>query len=420
MSRRHHLALITLLLATCCNTAEWHPDPSDKRLKIRVVWSAADSTQNYSATLAGANAAKNTDAFKKLAGEDFEVDDTQDPDDALEAAREVDEIRLNPRVLAVIGHSRSSSTRSAVRFYAEAGIPVLMPSATSPYALYQFREDAPWPSVDQLGKDPYPRFVNVFRLPPSDVPHQVNALKLTIRELSGLPSEANVMLICDVTKRGGADIYTKPICDSLRAETELKTKFARYREFDLDTSDIYGLVTEIHSVKVHYIAFIGYPQLALELLQELKERTQKDEALSNYTFIMSDACFTNELINFDPTVKVYVTSFIKPLEDLSCPSTPSLKTDEPYAFDAVMILGTAARSCKDRHSLDRNCIRQYLEDHRYLKGTCDKYDIHDGERQNAEYQVYERCGDQFQRHWSARFDEKVLREHAKWCSTNSK
>ena len=419
MPRSTYTAVIALVLTTACNTFDWHPEPTDKPLKITVMWSAADSTENYSSTHAGAMKAEASEQFKKLSRGDFELDDVEESENSGEAILRVKEMRLDPSILAVIGHSRSSMTRAAVPIYAEAGIPVLMPNATSPYALYRFKEDEPLPAVPELGKLHYMRFSNAFRLAPNDTPHQVNALKLTMVELSGSVKSPNVMLVCDVTKRGGADIYTKPMCDSLRSDAGLKPRLARYREFDLDASDIYGLVTEIHSVKAGVIAFIGYPELALELLEELKERESDGQKLGDYTFILSDACFTNEVLNFDPAIKLYVTYFVKPIEDLRCSANfPSLRSEEAYAFDAVMILASGARECKDKHRLERSCIREYLEGQRVLEGPCERYDIHEGERQNADYQVYSKCSGQFRRRWSARVEDNKLHDYENWCPQN--
>jgi ABC-type branched-subunit amino acid transport system substrate-binding protein len=114
---------------------------------------------------------------------------------------------LNPNVLAVIGHSRSGTTHATLPLYAAAGIPVVMPSATSPYVLYRFNERETWPTADQLRQaNGSQRFTNAFRLPPSDEV-QVHAIELTANELTkGLgENKPKFMLICDTTRRNGSN-----------------------------------------------------------------------------------------------------------------------------------------------------------------------------------------------------------------------
>jgi len=65
-------------------------------------------------------------------------------------------------------------------------------------------------------------------LPPSDVPDQVNAIKAATKKLAGtdkpeaeelmdaIKAKFKVMIVCETTRRNGSDVYTKPMCNSLR------------------------------------------------------------------------------------------------------------------------------------------------------------------------------------------------------------
>src|SRR5438067_1044325 len=241
---------VSLLLTVSCSTSRWHPDPpqsADSKLTVEVFFSPSNDSAKI-----GANAAEKTEEFKEIS-QYIKLTKRPDPDTTEEAVVMSKEIRSDPRVLAVVGHSRSGTTRAALPFYADAGIPVLMPAATSPYALYHFSQDAPWPSVDRLGKEPgHERFRNGFRLPPSDVPDQVDAIKAATKALAGtvgadndeameaIKSATKVMIICETTKRNGSDVYTKPMCDSLHRDPDKKFSplVASYREVDLDTGNI--------------------------------------------------------------------------------------------------------------------------------------------------------------------------------------
>src|SRR5581483_507313 len=98
----------------------------------------------------------------------------------------------------------------------------------------------------------------------------------------GKQTRLKAMIVCETTKRIGSDFYTRPMCDALRRsqDRDFNALIAGYREIDLDTGDIWGLVTEIHAVHPQLIIFLGYPEFARNLMQELKERPA-DMPLSN-------------------------------------------------------------------------------------------------------------------------------------------
>jgi ABC-type branched-subunit amino acid transport system substrate-binding protein len=449
--RRLSLAalLLTFVLLASCDAPDWHPQPpspgdSDARLKIELFPSASGS-----ASKTGADAALKTPEF--LAISRYVVVESQpDPDNSEDAVRAAIKIRSDPQVLAVVGHSRSGTTRAALPFYAQAGIPVLMPSATSPYALYNFAEHEPWPSVDRLGKEPaYERFPNAFRLPPSDVPDQVDAIRATTKKLAGTDNvplakidsikiKTKVMIICETTRRDGSDVYTKPMCDSLRKKNDSRFSplIAGYREIDLDTGDIYGIVTEVHAVKPSLIILVGYSEFARNLLEELKERQSTGGKMSDYTFIASEACFNPDLAQFGS--KIYVTSSID-LAAVRC-DTPEAQvlreavkdkertkpepTEESFTFDALLILSGAVKDCE--LTLNRECITRYIENnHLVLQGACQKYFIEKGERQNAKYMVYSnacngRAGSPLQPVWSVEKGGEQVHGDDKWkCSQSN-
>jgi hypothetical protein len=434
---------LSLLAIASCGTSKWHPDPpqsADSKLSVELFFSSSDDSAKV-----GASAAEKTEEFREIS-QYIKLNKLPDPDTTEEAEVVAREIRSDPRVLAVVGHSRSGATRAALPFYADAGIPVLMAAATSPYALYRFNQDEPWPSVDRLGKEArYRRFKNAFRLPPSDVPDQVDAIKAAAKALAGIgKADANgargaiksvtkVMIICETTKKNGSDVYTKPMCDSLHRDPdkEFSPLVASYREIDLDTGDIWGLVTEIHAIKPELIIILGYSEFVRDLLEELKERAPAvEQKMSDYTFIMSDASLGDpDLTQFGSAI--YVTSAING-EAVRCGSGQAKilqdevnandkkkeePTEESYAFDAVLILAAAVKQCEA--TLDRQCVTQYLEtNHANLRGACQQYFIEKGERQNASYSVYSGCNGKLVPRWSVEKGGKSIHDDSKWnCKT---
>jgi ABC-type branched-subunit amino acid transport system substrate-binding protein len=429
---RSYLGAATLLVSlVSCAKSDWHappPDPENLKLTIEVFSAASDSEEGYSAIREAALLAKDTEEFKKAATY-VTLDLQNDPDNLEDAARIAQKTSLNPGVLAIIGHSRSGTTRVAMPFYAQAGIPVLMPTATSPYVLFRFDEHDGWPSVPQLREgNTYHRFTNAFRLRPSDVPDQVHAMKLTLNKLEALNKRAGspkpkVVLICDTTSRNGSDVYTKPMCDALLNDSELSSKITSYRPFSLD-SDIYGLVTEIHAAKPNYIVILGYPELARDVLEELTERMQPREKRLPYKFILPDASLQNYLTKFSSDI--YVTSSFnggqakgcnKKLIDALSQKKPQrvVLTDESYTFDAVLILARAVNSCDGQ--VNRSCVMRFIKEHHDdLVGACETYFVDRGERQNAAFNVNSVCGGTFKVRWLARKDGDELEDSPKWCN----
>lgn len=241
------------------------------------------------------------------------------------------------------------------------------------------------------------------------------------------------MLVCEVTKKNGAEVYTKPICDSLLRERNKKLSIApyvaRYKEIDAETVDVWELVTEIHAVMrnetAKHIVFVGYPDLARVMLEELKERSQPGKNdMSSYTFIMSEACLSNELLDFGATI--YVTSPFNRLQVVAC--LPDLKqvmeeknivpSAEAYSYDAVVILAKAASACKAKNQLGRECVLGYLQENgENLPGKCENYWIGRGERKAAPYYVYAKCNGKLDAAWEIGTDHDVYEE---WqCKKNA-
>ena len=445
--------LVLLLCLSACSDSHWHPDPASsdaKTLKIAVFGSSAGNEQNYSASHEAADLAQQSPEVKALQ-DSVKFEPREDAESIAQAIDYARRIRDDPDVLAVVGHSYSGTTRAALPIYEQAGIPVLIATATSPYVMYKFDEQGAWPGVAELEnrEAPYPRFRNAFRLIPSDVPSQVEAIEAATLKLLGAkaeeernpqptpnppPKKPKVMLVCDVTKRNGAEVYTRPICEALLHERNPQLSIAnyvsRYKEIDADTVDVWEMVTEIHAVmrneQAKRIVFVGYAELARVLLEELKERSEsvKDD-MSKYSFIMSEACLSNELLDFGATL--YVTSPFNPSRVLKC--LPKLQdmvreknivpSAEAYTYDAVVILAKAANECKAKNQLGRECVLDYLQQNGdNLPGQCEKYWIGNGERKAAPYYVYASCRGELRPTWEIGTEHEI---YEKWpCQQNAR
>jgi hypothetical protein len=445
------IALIALILFTSCgDRPENESQKPFRKLKIEYFSSTVSNHYGYASLKAGVeaalaapftNEANSPDRIVVSNYVEFEPRSDQDSQDKAEAAAR--EIRRDPDVLAVIGQAASGTTFAALPLYAEAGIPVIIPNATSPYVLYRHSFDPNSSSPRTIDLDySLPRFSNAFRLIPSDVPDQAHAMELTIKKVwhEMVPGEnrgrAKVLLVCDATEDSGAGIYSKPICDYLDAsENKNEGGYDVVGRTDLDKRVVASVLPEIHATDPNFIVVASYSSLARLVLQvwrednEKRPRTQpKNAQHAEPRFIMPDACLSPELLKSD--ARIYVTYPMNPRHIDGCPSketfrraiscqkekqlgkpqtdcepigseqaraqqmqsSPSIdETDEMFAYDSVIILKSAVKQCIEEQDLNRACILRYLNNHHdALRGICETYHVEHGDRQNAYYYVYEK------------------------------
>lgn len=113
------------------------------------------------------------------------ADDKGDPAVAALRARE---LVTDPATLIVIGHSISGTTHAAIRTYTQAGMPVILPAATSrmatcpphvPFLGWLGRLDSDFSEA---------RSPTAFRIIPNDWDGQVPAMLYTLHQILGKPS----------------------------------------------------------------------------------------------------------------------------------------------------------------------------------------------------------------------------------------
>ncbi len=466
-----HLAFVALAAALCTNSCgtEAKPAETSQKLKIYYFWTTAGDPNQHSSIRTGVEKSKLSKHIQELEKGPVEITGIQDPDTVEEAIAKAHELRRSPDTLAVIGHTYSGTTWSTLPVYAEAGIPVIVTNATSPYLFHEHGErDEPNIDFAKLNANPAgPRFTNAFRLIASDTPDQASAIQLTIRKLQsddarpGVPQEpARVMLICDETSHYNTKVYSKPMCDYLEHETTHRD-LARERPpdytiigsrtIDLDHADLWGLITEIHATDPQYIVLIGYNELALDVIQGLTERAAPSSYPARYKFIMTDAALGSRL-RFPSKLHIYITSPARPHENANCNSsepgegtqpdpatsgTSTRKNDgivarkkalaapetaEAFAYDAVMILAESVAICQGKNHLDRSCVLEDLRGRQGgLRGNCEFYDLHEGELQNANYYVYSNERDHKSGEpssypkWCARSQDETLKPFGAAC-----
>jgi hypothetical protein len=261
------------------------------------------------------------------------------------------------------------------------------------------------------------------RLPPPDVPYQSHALRVAafaIAEKKGLdsaeqnqsseekqskeptekPSKRPIRIYVIRETSHSADVYSGPIGDALHNDDRFVQLVVGERRFDRDQLDVHTLVTSIRGARADLVLFIGYPESALDLLEEMKERFRQDGTDSQKpTFLFTDACLNRDLADSGFPFDVYVTSSTLTLDhcaaaknyETALKDLHNLKhpvTSEVYATDAVLLLARAVEHCRLSRDLGRNCITAYVRQQRDVESVCRPYHLDDGEAGNALYLLY--------------------------------
>ena len=301
-------------------------------------------------------------------------DDYGDPE---QAAKLASEIAGRPEVLCVIGHATSATTKAALPYYASAGIPILMPIATSP----------------NVGKGPSgrDRYNNYFRLPPEDLVGQAPAAI----QFCMLENFRDVALVYD-----SSDIvapYSIPLLNGIQEGLAKKCKQA----FELrGNEDLDQLADDVLGLRTDAIIFIGYSDKAQTFIGAVKRRkiiianTNTDQMPR---MILTDGCMTDKLdVGPLTTFLLFPCPPNNVLDDF-VPTKPIELNDsyKVFARDAVKLLTHSITELEARdfesskHKLSRRTLLAALGSHRGTAGNTSRvYSFIDGENTNVKYYVY--------------------------------
>ncbi len=341
------------------------------------------------------------------------ADDHHSPEEAAALAQS---IRRNPYTLAVIGHDQSNTTNAAEPIYADAGIPVIFPAATSSLV----GDQPAYRAIFFRSSDHFSRATNFVRLPPPDVPYQSHALRVAafaIAEKKGLDSggqeetspepkaaKRRIRIYVIRETSHNADVYSEPIGNALQNDDRFAKLVVGERRFDREQLDVYTLVTSIRGARADLVLFIGYPESAMDLLEEMKERMQQQDKNTDNgpVFLFADACLSRDLAEARFPFDIYVTSstltldqcaaskeYGTVLEDLRTLNSQRPITAEVYSADAILLLSRAIEHCRGTQDLGRRCVLDYVRGQREVQSVCRNYHLDDGESGNAVYLLYE-------------------------------
>ena len=272
----------------------------------------------------------------------------------------------DPLLLAVIGHSSSGTTQVASSEYRNAGIPILMPIATSPYVKGRLS----------------------FRLPLNDEEGQAPVLvNLIVDSLSA----KRVHIVRDRSE--DASFYTRPLVEAIRARLPRRT-FAWEDSVDFRSPNFDQLASSTKSSRADVILFVGYGSTAVRMFNVL--RTAYPDSLERPRIVLTDGCIAPDL-----SVEGFETYLTAPIPNLSVASCRGNEADtlrkyldpeglpnfQNYGYDAMLILATALKECRDKGRVSRKCLATELSKQQ-VNGVCSIYQFKDYENTYGSYYVY--------------------------------
>ena len=339
---------------------------------------------------------------------DFDLVGYDDDDDETKAGTIAAEIRRNPRILAVIGHGITATTRVGGTQYSDLGIPLIVPFATAEKAVMRAS-----PTNQDQSRAEHLR--NVYRLPPSDARAQAPAIAYLVKKLTLKNTDLkntdlkntdlkntdlkNTDVHLEVSVYGNAEQYSQPLCSDV-------DRLLRDHNLNPHMRTIVGAVQDeaLHigteqSKDKHsgVVVYCGYQQQAVDFLKAMDTLYSKHSEVTPPILIFNDGVFDIEKTpNLKTKFQIYRTT--GRLAPETCDDKEALNAltaaykDHPptvpqtFGFDAVQVLAIAAHRC-DGH-LSRSCLLNELNSGRTFPGFCTDYSFHGGENIVADYYIF--------------------------------
>lgn len=327
----------------------------------------------------GASAAYNDSPRARVLKEKVELFGYDDGGSPAYARQRAQLLLRDPRVLAVVGHATSGTTRQAGWLYAQGGIPFLMPIATARNAIYR-------PGENPETSEP---LLNFLRLPPPDDRVQAPAIAYLIRKVLGL---TKCCLVLDESPN--AVEYAKPLYDAL--DSLLANEIVHHASTSSTDSMITQVADDAHDLKADVVVFIGYGVTADRLMGTMRRRYANVDLAKRPVVVLADGARNKVL---DPSgFQVYLTFPLRDLSEYACDakdgpilaksvSTPEDQSYQMFGYDAVLILADAVDHCVEE-GISRRCVLDYVRNLGLFHGACVAYNFSAGENTIWPYYVY--------------------------------
>jgi ABC-type branched-subunit amino acid transport system substrate-binding protein len=331
-------------------------------------------------------------AFLKAHPEPFELIQIDDSDTTVTAKRKSDDLASSPRILAVIGHSRSATTQAAIKSYYEAGIPFIIPVATAQSAVYpsDLQKNVLVPS-GTIAND-------FFRLRPSDDKAQAPAISFLVAKIADSERRANltqkpvaVKVHLVISTNTNTSAYCNPLGDKIQ-ELLRTTSFVPDKvddDFaDRDTEEIAKRISSEHESN-DIVIFCGYYDEAKSFLAATKQAYQAAQKTPP-NFIFTEAATD---IENNPDFHELVIYRTAPDDVGRCELPSNMQGFAPSSefvsgYDAVLILSIAAQRCTQDNHLSRKCLLKDLQSSSAFAGACRGYSFRHGESVLSNYYVF--------------------------------
>lgn len=306
----------------------------------------------------------------------------------LEVARKIARaLRKDPHVIAVIGHATSGTTREGAWLYSQAGIPLLMPIATSPNAAFP-------PSSEIVEEN---RLQNYFRLPPSD--DRVQAPAIVFYAMDILKAES-CFLLRDIS--ADAAEYSGPLVESLQELIPYCRVEHAPQNINRNEPSIAHVPIAIAAESPDVVIFCGYGTTVHRLIHVLRMHYRDNADLKRPRLILTDGCKTGELDTSG--FETYVTFPVPDIGDIQRDTDDFAvltkhipigveQSYHIYGYDAMLFIGTSIKDIQEEKISRRTILGELRKDSRYFCGVVGEYDFIHGENVRAGYYVYKAISD---------------------------
>lgn len=298
-----------------------------------------------------------------------------------------EEIIRSPRVIAVIGHATTGTTKVALRNYKRANIPVIIPVATNPYLTLDCK--------------------NCFRLPSNDAVQARAIADYAVNVLKG----QNVYLVWDESPaaKDYSEFLQSEVVNLIGSRIKFKQPIT-FRPMNYEY-----LLKSISYNNTDVLIFCGYGSMAREFLNGLRfEYLNKEPPLRKPKVILSDGTRISDIneVSRDFGFEAYL-SF--PSEKLSekepyASEIPPreqehLKIEESYeifGYDALTLFSLAFK--RVRGNASRQSLRDALATETVPSGDLFySYKFQNGENVDARYFIYSVSSDSIVKSYDASY-----------------
>lgn len=286
---------------------------------------------------------------------------------------------IDKNVLAIIGHATSQSTRAAAHIYAKAGIPLLMPIATSKTVMLP-------PGADEGERA---RLRNCFRLVPSDDRAQAPAVVYLVDKIG----RGSVGIVKDRSQ--GAREYSEPLAADIYKH--LKTRVIKIYSSDGSLETYRQIASSLQDNDCGVLVFCGYATSAIDLFVALRTAYAAVPCDERPKVVLTDGCLDPDLnclgfevlVTFPPREWDAASETNRSEQQVLEQQYGVLDTlsYQPYGYDAMLVLAGAMAQCRGS-AISRARIIDLLSESDGFCGTMGTYAFAEGENTLAEYDVF--------------------------------